>query len=332
VRRKLPIVMVASVAFACAESAVPLPEDVHAEAAQLVAFTPGEPFTDPIVRLHTDSMHAAGLVYRAATMLRYPADSLAQLHTTITLMNVWSDSLVTLLDGCTVLMRLYDPRSSSTEAVWAEGTGSGWRCAQRPFLLPLAPGESRTFSREIPVHWFLVDGLAPGRYTVSALLRHVGEALEFEAGEAVLQPQHAGLRARVDLILREEDTSFHALAWIVNESTEPIPLELPGCALRLFLYHTAEMHGPPRWQWTQHTRGARECPPTDLERHTLAPGDSLSSRFLWAGLPVARVLGDSLPPGSYHVQAQLRFNYFDAERISLGAVDLYPSDSSHALR
>lgn len=111
-----------------------------------------------------------------------------------------------------------------------------------------------------------------------------------------------------------------AVLWTVatvrNDSDQTVDLVLSGsCPVVLRAYRDAARTAPAAWDGDRLDR----CAPEIAALHRIQPGDSLQEFF---EVHEEEILGDSLPPGSYHLSALLRGGRVDRREIPTTDVSL----------
>lgn len=202
----------------------------------------------------------------------------------------------------------------------ADGGAPVWRSSAAPGATACPPVQRYTFgdAGEANVAWpapaLLGDSLPAGRYALRATVRLAdGRALDYPAVGAYLTadptpPVRDFGALRLTAESRVEGGGPRVLrtaAWVRNPTTRSLRFEYGACALRQRLYRSAARTGTAAWRSELRrpagSPGGYACPAV-LLGSTLPPGDSL--RFGLA-VPLAEVLGDSLPAGRYFVAAEL---------------------------
>jgi hypothetical protein len=99
---------------------------------------------------------------------------------------------------------------------------------------------------------------------------------------------------------------------LTNRGTVPVLVYHADCVVELRAYRGPEPAGQPVWRSSRVDHVCLDY----LEQKTVGPGESYSPRQLGVRVPVQRVLGDSLPPGRYSFEAEVRL--VDASRTPQG--------------
>jgi hypothetical protein len=215
------------------------------------------------------------------------------------------------LASCPFVLRLFGTQSVSTTPVWqSDRANAALRCpAFQSFRT-----EGTTGTATWNVASILGDSLPAGRYSFSYAVRTAdGRTLEFTRGPAYLSadltPPSADLSAiewtaesRVDGI---GPRMLNTVVTLRNTGARTVVMNYGACNVAVRLYRTPDQISSLVWR-SEFRQPPEIEPPTTyacpaiLMRSQLAPGDTL--RFPQS-FPMYEVMGDSLRPGRYHVNA-----------------------------
>ena len=114
------------------------------------------------------------------------------------------------------------------------------------------------------------------------------------AGPWVVAPQGYAVRGSVEAV-RGDSLRFRIQ--VRNPRGAPVRYTLAWCHVRVRAYTGRGRGGDPAWD---SLRGEPVYCSTLPITRTLAPGDTIPASRWTLTVPVAEIVGDSLPPGTYH--------------------------------
>jgi hypothetical protein len=138
-------------------------------------------------RAHPNEITTDSLVFQAATLVRNKPR--AVIRAEITVVNSSAHTITLLISGgCPVAFQLLTGRPSLGREVWdSRRTISSRGCALSLLEVPILPGRSQLFGREVDKEEILGDSLRAGRYYVRAQLDLNHTVISVDAGEISLR-------------------------------------------------------------------------------------------------------------------------------------------------
>jgi hypothetical protein len=224
--------------------------------------------------------------------------------------------------GCSLRLEAHRPGGEATRPLWHQArsgvwpTGPTYGCPLPLLQQVLQPRESYDggagvgrFGARVPVAEVYGDSLPTGRYVVTAVLHANRDSVRLPAGEAFLptSPFRLGAEYPMDGFHYSVESgpvggspgTYEVRVVVRNAGLRPDLTRYlrSQCPVVLHAYATAETQrtAPPAPVWMH----PRQCGP-EVEPMRLT-GDQ--TRVLTHRFTAPQVLGDSLPPGRYHVTA-----------------------------
>jgi hypothetical protein len=195
------------------------------------------------------------------------------------------------LTGCALSVRIYRTASRRDKPLG----GPQGICSDTTTSQGFAPFQSRRYKTEYNEISHL-DHLIPGRYYVSALINRGRNFVEVDAGSIVVREWDEGLTLTASVTLTGDSIRVRPVFHNANRRTVGFHYDAIGCSSHLVIYRD----GDPAWMMGSGRRPLmfpNNCPQGHSAK--VAGRDSVSPVALNLAIPVTRVLGDSLPDGSY---------------------------------
>jgi hypothetical protein len=185
--------------------------------------------------------------------------------------------------------------------------------------VPLPPGRPARFEERIEFWRFPAGAVPPGRYRANATFRLTRSTLEIPAGVLDLSLGLEDLRYRADA--RLTDGHVEVVAVVTNVGVKSVALSYGACALRVRAYRVGGPTTHPTWKSELRSAvggGGYVCPAYSTTG-AVPPGGELSPSEFRTLIPIAEILGDSLPDGSYRFTAVLELNSGETTELPAGA-------------
>lgn len=229
-----------------------------------------------------------------------------------------------LLSGCSPARALGYATADRSDPAWNLYRHS--YCGEAPERLVFAPGATHPFDLVFPVAGMLDAFTRQGPHQFVGVIQLEDDtAIAVEAGTLDLDAKLDGLRYRTSTALMDEGHTVTFTVTLRNDGDRPLYLSY-GCLPRPSAFRHAGRTGPPvaRPDWG--------CESIEASA-TLAPGETVSDRFLHAIVPVSAILDPgNLPDANYYFTLRLELNGLPLDLIAGEAVLARPREPLRPLR
>jgi hypothetical protein len=237
----------------------------------------------------------------------------ALIQPTVRITNRTSGPVEVRLDGCPVQLDIHRDTDRAGPPAWST-EGPGWQCGQAPYSLRLGPGVSEEVSSAWDGAGVLSQLGAPGQFHFTITLRTLPAPTILPAGSAEITfgTEHLAFRA-TSSVEGASPAELHTQVTVTNTGRGRVRIEYGACSVWLRAFRTEERTGTPAWDEARRPNpdpatGIFWACPLYLAARELRAGESHSPSEFRSRIPVAQILGDSLPAGRYYLVARVSVN------------------------